>query len=135
MLTVIGAISGRGMLDAMTFIGSTNHQSFAAYLEQVLMPRLWPGAWVVMDNLSVHKNERFKNMLSAIGVNLLWLPPYSPELSPIELCWAKVKNYLRRVPSKSHEALSNAIGEAMKEVTQSDIFAWFRHCGYRITLT
>jgi transposase len=134
MLTVIGAICARGIVGAMTLIGSANHEAFGVYLEKVLMPNLWPGAWVVMDNLRVHKSKRFSEMLSGIGVNIIWLPPYSPELSPIEECWSKVKNYLRKVGKESYEALSDAVGEALERVTLSDIFGWFQHCGYRISL-
>ena len=96
------------------------------------MPVLKVGDVVIMDNLSAHRVTGVKEAIETVGAQLMYLPPYSPDLSPIELCWSKIKNHLRKKAARDDESLQVAICEAFKTVTQSDIENWFAHCGYCI---
>ena len=86
-----------------------------------------------MDNLSSHKNSKARAALEAAGVRILDLPPYSPDLNPIEKMWSKIKALLRGTKARSFEALVAAIGKALTAVTQEDIRGWFQSCGYGFT--
>lgn len=82
-----------------------------------------------MDNLSVHKNALVRKTIESVGAKLVFLPAYSPDLSPIELCWSKLKQILRSCKARTKEALDIAITEAFSQITENDIFNWFEHCG------
>ena len=86
---------------------------------------------MVMDNLSVHKSERVREMIEGVGAEILYLPPYSPDFNPIEEAFSKIKNLIRKAGARVREALVEAIGEALCEVTEEDARAFFEHCGYR----
>ena len=109
---------------------ATTSAVFEAYVEQVLVPSLSPGQVVVMDNLSAHKGERARELVEARGCEVLFLPSYSPDLSPIEEAFSKVKALLRRSRARTKEALVEAIGRALDAVTPEDAKGWFTHCGY-----
>lgn len=132
MLTVLGAMSTRGIVAAMTVESATDGDVFLVYLEQVLCPKLQPGDVVVMDNLSAHKVQGVRELVAATGAELLYLPPYSPDFNPIEKAWAKLKQLLRAAKARTAEALDQAIAEALKAITADNAAAWFRHCGYGI---
>ncbi len=117
------------VIASMTVVGSTNKNVFETYVEQILVPQLWPGAIVLMDNLSVHKNSKIQELISSAGAKLMFLPAYSPDLSPIELCWSKFKNFLRSRQARTQEQLDRAISEAIALLTEDDVFGWFTHCG------
>jgi transposase len=93
---------------------------FLTYLSPVLLPQLWPGAIVVMDNLKVHHATAVRAAIEAVGARLVFLPPYSPDLSPIELCWSKVKQFLRSQTAPTYEALHQAITQAVNAITEDD---------------
>lgn len=131
-LTMVGALALKGIVGAMTFFGGTDQHAFVTYVEQVLVPHLWAGACVVMDNLPAHKVASIRQLIEAVGARLVYLSPYSPEFSPIENCWSKVKHYLRSCAARTYQALDCAITEAFDCVTQKDIAGWFHHCGYCI---
>ena len=95
------------------------------------MPTLNEGDVMVMDNLSVHKSERVREMIEGAGVEVLYLPPYSPEFNPIEEAFSKINNLLRKAGARVREALVEAIGTALSEVSEEDAAAFFEHCGYR----
>ena len=114
----------------MILEGSANAQVFEIYLEQILAPNLQKGQIVVMDNLSTHKGQKVREIIEARGCHLLFLPAYSPDFSPIEEAFSKVKAALRRAGARTHEALQEAIGQALLTVTAADASGWFRHCGY-----
>lgn len=116
----------------MTFPGGTDTHAFLTYVQQVLIPNLWEGACVVMDNLPAHKVAEVRQLIGAAGARLVYLAPYSPEFSPIENCWDQVKEFLRQVADRTYQALDEAITEAMDSVTNKDIAGWFHHCGYCI---
>ncbi len=111
--------------------GSTTRAVFEAYVEQALCPSLSTGQVVVMDNLSAHKGERTRELIEGRGCELLYLPPYSPDLNPIEQAFAKLKAMLRRAESRTREALIEAMGAALSAITIQDASGFFRHCGYR----
>jgi transposase len=112
--------------------GSVDTEAFRLYLEQVLGPALQPGDIVVMDNLSVHKVAGLTELLASRGARLEYLPPYSPDLNPIEKCWSKIKTALRKAKARTLEALEEALKKAFASITESDARAWFNHCGYAV---
>lgn len=99
-------------------------------MREVLLPTLSVGDVLVMDNLSAHKNGRTLALLEEAGVEVCFLPPYSPDLNPIELMWSKVKNHLRGAEARDQDTLLEAIAEALSAVTAKDAAHWFAHCGY-----
>ena len=126
ILTILGAMSTRGMIATMTIEEATDRDIFLAYVEQVLCPALRPGDVVVMDNLSAHKVHGVRQQIEAAGAELLYLPPYSPDLNPIEKAWSKLKQLLRAAKTRSKEALDQAISELLPQITRENAEAWFR---------
>jgi len=129
ILTILSALSLRGLLATMTIEEATDGDIFLAYIEQVLGPKLRPGDVVVMDNLSAHKVAGIGELIQAAGAELLYLPPYSPDLNPIEKAWAKLKQLLRSTKARTAEALDQAIAELLPQITPQNAQAWFRHSG------
>ena len=111
--------------------GATTRAVFEAYLGQVLVPTLRPGEVVVMDNLSAHKGGRVREIVEEAGCEVLYRPPYSPDLNPIEQAFSKVKGLLRRAEARTREALVEAMGQALYAVTTQDAAGFLDHCGYR----
>jgi transposase len=130
--SVISAMGLRGMVATLAVEGAVDTLCFDAYVEQVLGPRLRRGDVVVLDNLGAHKASRVEEVAASRGAQVLWLPPYSPDFSPIEQCWSKIKNYLRGAKARTNEALDKALAQAIKLVTRADIRGWFKHCGYSL---
>jgi transposase len=128
--TLIAGLSLCGMQAPFILEGAVDTLTFEAYVEQVLVPSLTPGQVVVLDNLSAHTGERVRQAISARGCQLLWLPTYSPDLTPIEEAFSKLKAFLRRVGARTHEALAEAIGCGLETITSQDAAGWFTHCGY-----
>ena len=126
ILTILGAISTRGMIATMTIEAATDREIFLAYLEEVLCPKLRSGDVVVMDNLSSHKVNGVRQRIEAVGARLLYLPPYSPDLNPIEKAWAKLKQLLRAAKARTKAALDQAIALLLPLLTVEDAKAWFR---------
>jgi transposase len=126
ILTILGAISTRGMIATMTIEAATDGEIFLAYLDHCLCPQLRPGDVVVMDNLSSHKVNGVRERIEAKGAELLYLPPYSPDLNPIEKAWSKLKILLRSAKARSKEALDLAISELLPLLTPENAEAWFR---------
>jgi transposase len=87
---------------------------------------------IVLDNLGAHRASRIEEVAAGRGAQVLWLAPYSPDFSPIEQCWSKIKSYLRGAKARSAQALDKALGQAIGLVTKADIRGWFRHCGYSL---
>ena len=128
--TLIASLSLEGIGASMIIEGSANAAAFEAYVEQVLVPHLPPGQIIVMDNLQAHQGARVKQLIEDRGCQLLFLPAYSPDFSPIEETFSKVKAFLRRTGARTREALQEAIAQALLTVTSQDTLGWFRHCGY-----
>jgi transposase len=132
-LSVLSALGIEGFLATMSIQAATDGVAFAAYLEQVLLPVLRerkPDAVLVMDNLRPHKTPEVQAVLDGSGFAYRYLPAYSPDLSPIEPAWAKVKSYLRWVAARTVEALEQALAPALDSITAQDAAGFFRHCGY-----
>ncbi len=129
-LTLLGAMTKDGMLASMTVDAPTDGEVFLAYLDQVLCPALRPGQVVVMDNLSAHKVEGVRQRIEAAGATLLYLPPYSPDLNPIEKAWSKIKQQLRSAKSRTLEVLEETITSALQTISAHNAAAWFSHCDY-----
>jgi transposase len=131
-VTMLGALGVQGLHAVMTVDGATDTDVFRTYVRQVLGPMLTPGEIVVMDNLGAHKAVGVQQALARRGARLLYLPPYSPDLSPIEPCWSKVKTVLRKAKARTREALDMAITGALATITDADAHGWFRHGGYAL---
>jgi transposase len=128
--TMLGVLSWLGMEGLMTVVGGTTKKVFVQFTDGCLVPVLKPGDVVVLDNLAAHKAVEVRQAVEAVGARLLFLPPYSPELNPIELAWSKVKSILRDLGARTREELEEAIQYAMDCISQGDALGWFRHCGY-----
>jgi transposase len=128
--TLIASLSLQGMGATMILDGSANAAAFEVYVEQLLAPSLQAGTIVVMDNLRAHQGERVRQAIEAKGCQVLFLPGYSPDLSPIEETFSKLKSFLRRAGARTREALEEAICQALLTVTTQDARGWFGHCGY-----
>ena len=131
-ITMIGAIALNGWRGFMTVQAATDREVFKAYVAQVLVPNLRRGDIVVMDNLSAHKDAEAIASIRRAGAHVLFLPPYSPDLNPIEKAWAKLKEILRRTVTLTREAFDAAVVAAMDQISDDDIRAWTEHCGYAV---
>jgi len=129
-MTVLGALSLDGIIASLTVEGSTDEQVFLTYVETILLPTLHAGQVVFMDNLSSHQVAGVKEAIESVGARLEYLPPYSPDLSPIEKCWSKFKAILRAKAARTRDVLDQAITEALAMITPQDARGWFAHCGY-----
>jgi transposase len=134
IMTILGAISTRGMIATMTIEEATDTEIFLAYLDHVLCPQLRPGDVVVMDNLSSHKVKGVRERIEAAGAELLYLPPYSPDLNPIEKAWSKLKLLLRSAKARTKDVLDQAITDLLPQITPDNAQAWFKHSGYGVHL-
>jgi transposase len=131
-VSLIGALSAGGLDAPLMIGGAVNGEVFRAWTEQVLCPTLLEGDIVIMDNLQAHKVCGIREAIEQRGAKLIYLPPYSPDLSPIEACWSKLKTALRAAGARTYRALERAIKQALEAITESDALAWFAHCGYRL---
>lgn len=127
--TMIGAITLEGMTAMMTVEGGTTSEVFETFVGEVLVPTLEAGDFVVLDNLGAHKSKHALDLIRAAGATPVFLPPYSPELNPIELAWSKLKGLLRDAKARTREALYEAIAAALDKITVQDAIGWFKHCG------
>ena len=132
-LTLLGALGVEGPVAMMTVARATDTEVFLAFLEQVLLPALKdrPHPVVVLDRLGSHRSPRVRAVLEAAGIEVCFLPAYSPDLNPIEPCWSKIKTALRSVAARTRDALEEALPGVLDTVTASDARGWFRHCGYK----
>jgi transposase len=130
--TLLASMSMEGMGPSLAVEGTTSATLFETYVKKVLAPTLRAGQIVVMDNLSAHKGARVRDLVAQRGCELLYLPPYSPDLNPIEEAFSKMKGILRRAQARSREALIEAIGRALEAITSPDARGFFGHCGYRV---
>lgn len=129
-ITMLASLGLTGLGAMMTVNGATDGDVFKVYAEEVLCPGLRRGDIVVMDNLGAHKVSGIREAIERRGAKLIYLPPYSPDWSPIEKCWSKIKSVLRGIGARTRETLEAAIKQAIGTITESDALAWFAHCGY-----
>jgi transposase len=132
-VSAIGALGRAGLLAAMSIQGSVDGRVFEVYLREVLLPTLWRGAVVAMDNLSVHKPKWVGDLVESAGAKLVCLPSYSPDYNPIENCWSKLKEYLRSCGARTYERLDEALSRGVEMISNRDAEGWFEHRGYCIT--
>ena len=130
--TILSSVRANGEMVPIVFKGSLNGELFKEYIAKCLAPTLRKGDIVVMDNLSSHKVKGVIEPVVAAGATVMYLPPYSPDLNPIEMMWSKMKAYLRKVKAATKELLEVAIKEALNAITIEDILAWFNKNGYSI---
>jgi transposase len=130
--TILSSVRATGDMVPCIFEGSLNGEIFTKYVSEFLAPTLREGDIVIMDNLSSHKVEGVIKTINAAGAKILYLPPYSPDLNPIEMMWSKIKAYLRKAKARTKAMLEVAIAQALNSVTISDILAWFAENGYSI---
>jgi transposase len=130
--TMVAAVGTGGTRAPFVFEGPMDTQMFRAYVKHVLVPELNAGDIVVMDNLSCHKDADACSFIEAAGAHVWFLPPYSPDLNPIEKMWSKIKAFLRKVAARTEENLYQAVAKSLTTITLSDIRGWFNMCGYNI---
>ena len=128
--TLIAGLGVEGMCAPMTIEGATTQRVFETYVERVLVPALRPGQLVVVDNVGAHKSARAEQLIHDAKCQLVFLPAYSPDFSPVEEAFSKLKAALRAVGARTREALDAAIVAAMDAITPTDARGWFTHCGY-----
>jgi transposase len=131
--TLVAAVRRGGVVGALEFPGATDAAAFRTYLDQVLLPALRPGDIVVLDNLAAHRVKAVARAVRKAGVGCWYLPPYSPDFSPIEKVWAKVKALVRKAKARTTEAVGAAITRALGAVTPQDCQGCFTFCGYHAT--
>jgi len=131
-ITMLATLSLAGIAAPMTVAGAVDGVVFRTYVEAVLAPTLSPGDIVIMDNLGAHKVSGVRESIEARGAKVIYLPPYSPDLNPIEKCWSKIKTYLRAAKARTREALEKALKEALQLVSAKDAIGWFASCGYSL---
>lgn len=127
--TIVAAIGLGGVLAPLEIGGAMDGATFKEYVAKVLVPELKAGDVVVMDNLKAHKVEGVEEAIRGAGAELVYQPPYSPDLNPIEKMWSKVKGIMRRIGARTREGVTRALGEALRDVTLADIHGWFRFVG------
>jgi len=130
--TLLASMSVEGMGPSLAVEGATTRLVFETYVEKVLLPGLRRGQIVVMDNLTAHKGDRTRELIESADCELVYLPPYSPDLNPIEEGFSKIKGLLRKAGARSREALIEALGRALEAITSQDARGFFQHCGYRV---
>lgn len=131
MTTLVGALRRDGPTSALAFDGATDGVAFESFVRQTLCPTLRKDDLVVMDRLGAHRGPAVRELIEAAGARLLYLPPYSPDLNPIEEMWSKVKQQLRSAAPRSDNDLIGAMGDALRAVTASDARGYFGHVGCR----
>jgi len=132
--TLIAALGIEGIRCSTVVDGAVNGDIFEAFVEHVLLPKLKPGDIVIMDNLSSHKRHRTRELIEGAGARLEFLPPYSPDLNPIETVFSKIKHLLRSLACRTKHALWQSVQGVLDAVTSNDAFNCFRHCGYSLHL-
>lgn len=129
-ISIISALSLNKVLASSNIYGSVDGVTFEAFIVKQLVPKLWENGCVVMDNARIHFGEMVKEAIEKAGAKIIYLSPYSPEFSPIENFWSKVKAILKKLKARTYKDLIEGIFEAMAQVTQQDIRNWFAHCCY-----
>ena len=130
-MTMLSSMRIDGQTECLVFDGALTREIFDKYIIEFLCPALRPGDIVILDNLPAHKSVKAKEAIEACGASLLYLPPYSPDLNPIENMWSKIKQLLRGLKKRTWLELQNGIAWALSKISPEDALGWFKHCGYR----
>lgn len=131
-LTLLGAMRLTGWVQLSTMFATTNKQRFLTWLVTKLLPRLYPGDILLLDNLGAHKNPQVKSWCKHFGVRLIYLPPYSHDFNPIEPCWALQKQYVRKHAPRNSADLVRVARSARHRITPRHCHQWFAHAGYSV---
>jgi transposase len=131
--SLIAALSLSGVEAVMTLEGAVDTDAFDAYVEHILRPTIKAGDVLVLDNLSAHHASRIEEVAAECEAEVIWLSPYSPDFSPIEMMWSKIKTAMRAAKARTREELERAFKAALELVTESDCLGWFSHCGCQVT--
>jgi len=129
-VSLIGSLGLRGLLAPLSLEGAVDTVAFDSYVSRMLISQLRPKDVLLLDNLPVHQASQVEQAVASVKAQVLWLPSYSPDFSPIENCWSKVKTLVRGCQPRTPKELNVALRDALKAVTLDDIDGWFRHCGY-----
>lgn len=129
-VSMVAAISLKGLLALVQILGATKGIQFEAFIANILVPLLWVGAYVIMDNAQIHQEKYIRPLIEGAGAKLIFLPPYSPDFSPIENCWSKIKQILKTLEPRNYSELKEAVCHALGEITLEDIHGWFTHGCY-----
>jgi transposase len=128
--SLLAALRLSGLNAPLLIEGAVNGVVFETYVRDVLGPTLQPGDLVLMDNVAFHKADAIEGLIKARGASIVWLPPYSPDFSPIEPAFGKLKACIRRAKAATLDALLDAIAQGFEAITESDVLSWFIHCGF-----
>lgn len=128
--SLIGSLGLRGVVASLLLQGSIDHPAFDAFVDELLLPHLTAGDVLLLDNLPAHKASQVEKSAARAKAQVIWLPAYSPDFSPNEDCWLKVKTSVRGQQPRTTQGLNQAVSTALQAVTKEDIAAWFTHCGY-----
>ncbi len=129
-VSCLAALATTGIITPLVIEGAIDGTVFQPWLRNWLLPTVPVGTTIVCDNLSVHRSPEVRKLVAAAGCHLRYLPAYSPDFNPIELAFSTRKTHLRRVGSRTQEALSDAIGAGLDTISATDARSWYRHCGY-----
>jgi transposase len=132
--SLISSLSVNGAEATMSIEGAVDTEVFNAYVERVLRPTIRAGDILVLDNLTAHRSSRVEMVAEKCGATVIWLSPYSPDFSPIEMMWSKIKTAMRSAKARTREGLERALEAALKLISEADCLGWFAHCGYQVTL-
>lgn len=132
-VSVVGAMSLTRVLAVMSLNGPIDGVAFESYVRNMLVPKLWPGAVVVMDNLPVHKVNRIAGLIESVGARVIYLSPYSPQFNPIEHWWSQLKAFLRQFAPTTRKRVDTLIATAMDLMNPTHLRNWFAHCCYCIS--
>ncbi len=131
-ISIISAISADEVVTTMYGEWSTDGEIFSTFIEKCLVPKLSAGKIVLLDNVAFHKTSRIQKAIEAVGAKIKFLPPYSPDFSPIENMWSKIKTALRKFSPRTLSEFKKAIKKAFASISKTDLLSWFRHCGYSV---
>ena len=130
--SIISSMSIDGVAAVFIIEGAVDTTAFDLYVERVLRPTMKAGDILVLDNLTAHHASRIEEVAAECQTQVLWLAPYSPDFSPIELLWSKIKTDLRKAKARTVEELGRALNKGLELITLNDCRAWFEHCGYSV---
>jgi transposase len=130
--SIISSMGLNGVAALFIIEGAVDTSAFDVYVERVLRPTMKAGDIFVLDNLSAHPASRIEAVARQCAAQVLWLAPYSPDFSPIELLWSKIKGSLRKAKARTIEELGRALNQGLELITPADCLAWFKHCGYSV---
>ena len=131
-ISLVGALALSGITTIMMLEGAVDGAAFRTFIEKMLAPTLHSGEIVLMDNVKTHKGKKVEEIIRSTGAQLRYLPRYSPDFSPLENCWLKLKELLRGTAARTVDALEEGVKNAVDKITEKDVKGWFKHCGYCI---